>query len=405
MALISSLAAEKRDRTTSSDHSRDFLHIHKGVTRSGNLPSPENRQANIPAGKGFGMKTGMAVLCWSLFLAVPLLAREKIDVIIMKNGDRITCEIKGLAADTLYVRVDYILGVSSIEWSKVDHVESKQLFIVKTQAGLVYTGALSTPENSGARPVKIEILEPTDTRVKIEKSQIIKMDETASTIWQRFNGDIGLGVIYSKGNQSTQYNFSSSLNYPRERWSASAAYNSTLSSSTGRSPATRNELNLNLERLLRWNNWYYTGLADFLQSSEQGIQLQSGIGGGIGRYLVNDNRSTISLFGGLVWQRINYQQMIVPSLTQNAASALIGSEVRLFRFNKTNLSVSATLLPAITESGRVHFNLNTSYYVKLWSNLTWNISFYGNWDNQPPPTFSGSDYGSSSGVSWRFGNR
>jgi hypothetical protein len=231
------------------------------------------------------------------------------------------------------------------------------------------------------------------------------MDETASTIWQRFNGDIGLGVIYSKGNQSTQYNFSSSLNYPRERWSASAAYNSTLSSSTGRSPATRNELNLNLERLLRWNNWYYTGLADFLQSSEQGIQLQSGIGGGIGRYLVNDNRSTISLFGGLVWQRINYQQMIVPSLTQNAASALIGSEVRLFRFNKTNLSVSATLLPAITESGRVHFNLNTSYYVKLWSNLTWNISFYGNWDNQPPPTFSGSDYGSSSGVSWRFGNR
>jgi len=160
----------------------------------------------------------MAVLCWSLFLAVPLLAREKNDVIIMKNGDRITCEIKGLASDTLYVRVDYILGVSSIEWSKVDHVESKQLFIVKTQDGLVYSGMLSTPESSGGRPVKIEILEPSDTRVEIEKSQIIKMDETASTIWQRFNGDIGLGVIYSKGNQSTQYNFSSSLNYPRERW-------------------------------------------------------------------------------------------------------------------------------------------------------------------------------------------
>jgi len=192
------------------------------------------------------------------------LAREKNDVIIMKNGDRITCEIKGLASDTLYIKVD--LGTSSVEWIKVDHLESKQLFIVKTQDGIVYSGTLFTPESSGERPVKIQILEPSDTRVEIEKSQIIKMDETASTIWQRFNGDVGLGVIYSKGNQSTQYDFSSSLNYPRERWSANAAFNSTLSSSTGRSPATRNELNLNIERLLRWNNWYYTGLADFLQS-------------------------------------------------------------------------------------------------------------------------------------------
>jgi len=351
------------------------------------------------------MNAGIVVLCLALLAPVPLLAREKNDVIVMKNGDRITCEIKGLASDTLYIKVDYILGTSSVEWIKVDHVESNQLFIVKTQDGIVYTGTLSTPGYSGERPVKIQILEPPDTRVEIDKTRIIDLEQTSDTIWQRFNGDIGLGVIYSKGNQSTQYNFNSSLNYPRERWSASAAYNSTLSSSTGRSPATRNELNLNLERLLRWNNWYYTGLADFLQSSEQGIQLQSGIGGGIGRYLVNDNRSTVSLFGGLVWQRINYQQMIVPSLTQNAASALIGSEVRLFRFNKTNLSVSATLLPAITESGRVHFNLNTSYYIKLWSNLTWNISFYGNWDNQPPPSFSGSDYGTSSGVAWKFGNR
>jgi len=351
------------------------------------------------------MKTGMAVLCWSLFLAVPLLAREKNDVIIMKNGDRITCEIKGLASDTLYISVDYILGTSSVEWSKVDHVESKQLFIVKTKDGLVHSGTLSTTENSGGRLVEIQILQPYDTKVELDKTQIIKMDQTSETLWQRFNGDIGLGVIYSKGNQSTQYNLSSSLNYPRERWSASAAYNSTLSSSTGTSPSTRNELNLNLERLLRWNNWYYTGIADFLQSSQQGIQLQSSIGGGIGRYLVNDNRATISVVGGLVWQRINYQQMIVPSMTQNAASGLIGSNVRLFRFNKTNLSISATLLPSTTQSGRVHFNLNTEYYVKLWSNLSWNISFYGNWDNQPPPTFSGSDYGTSSGLSWKFGNR
>jgi len=345
------------------------------------------------------------ILLWcALFLTTPLFARSKSDVILMKNGDRITCEIKGLDADTLYISVDYILSTSSVDWSKVDHVESKQLFIVKTQDGSVYSGSLSTPETPGGRPIQIQILEPSDNKVAVDKMQIIKMDETSSNFWQRFNGDIGMGIIYNKGNQSTQYDLNSAVNYPRPRWAASASYDSTLSANTGASPATRNELDLNVMRLLRWNNWYYTGLADFLQSSVQGIQLQSTFGGGVGRYLKNTNHATISLVGGFAWQRINYMKNVVPAATQDVTSALIGGRVKLFWFNKTTLEVGTYLLPALSEPGRVHYSLNTSYYVKLWSNLTWNISFYGNWDNRPPPGFTGSDYGSSSGVSWKFGN-
>ena len=82
---------------------------------------------------------------------------------------------------------------------------------------------------------------------------------------------------------------------------------------------------------------------------------------------------------------------------------MVLTNVNLFRFSKTNLSVSATLLPALSQPGRVHFNTNAAYYVKLVSNLKWNVSFYGSWDNRPPAGFSGSDYGSSSGLSWTFG--
>ena len=120
------------------------------------------------------------------------------------------------------------------------------------------------------------------------------------------------------------------MSYPRERWTASASYDSVLSSSTGATPSTRNEVTLNVQRLLRWNNWYYAGVADFLQSSVQGIQLQTSIGGGIGRYLKNNDHVVISVLGGLARQRINYQQKVLPSTTQNAAAGLIGSEVKLF---------------------------------------------------------------------------
>jgi hypothetical protein len=51
----------------------------------------------------------------AIILAVtPLHAREKSDVIVMKNGDKITCEVKGLASDTLYISVDYILNTCNI---------------------------------------------------------------------------------------------------------------------------------------------------------------------------------------------------------------------------------------------------------------------------------------------------
>ena len=351
------------------------------------------------------MNARLFLFWFALFLATPLFARDKSDVIIMRNGDRLTCEIKELDANTLFISVDYILNTQSVDWSKVDHVESKQLFIVKTQDGLVYSGTLSTPATHGGRPVRIQVLEVSDTKVDLDKTQIIKMDQTSNTLWERFNGNVGLGVTYNKGNQSTQYNLNSAVNYPRERWAASAIYDSILSSNTGATVSTRNEVTLQLQRLLRWNNWYYAGVADFLQSSVQGIQLQSTLGAGVGRYLKNTDHVVITVLGGLAWQRINFQAKTLPSPTQDVASGLVGSEVKLFYFNKTNLTISTYLLPALSEPGRVHFDLDTTYYVKLWSKLTWNISFYGNWDNRPPPGFSGSDYGTSSGVSWRFGNQ
>ena len=50
-----------------------------------------------------------SIFLLAIILAVtPLHAREKSDVIVMKNGDKITCEVKGLASDTLYISVDYL---------------------------------------------------------------------------------------------------------------------------------------------------------------------------------------------------------------------------------------------------------------------------------------------------------
>lgn len=338
-----------------------------------------------------------------VLLAVPLFAREKTDSLVMKNGDRMTCEVKGLDDGVLYVSFDYIDGTASVDWSKVARLESTQLFVVKTENGSVYTGTLRTPETSGERPVSIQVVDTAKKETEINRKQIVTLIATSDKFWERFNGGINFGTTYSKGNQSTQYSLGSQTAYVRERWNAAANFNSNLTSSTGATTSTRNSLDASVVHLLRWNNWFYSGVGNFLQSSEQGISLQTTLGGGVGRYLTNTNWASISVLGGATWQNTRYEQSVVQANTQNLATALIYGDVKFFRFSKTTLDVTAGLFPAVSEPGRVRFNINASYYVKLFSNLKWNISFYGNWDNQPPTTFSGSDYGTSSGLSWTYG--
>jgi putative salt-induced outer membrane protein YdiY len=131
--------------------------------------------------------------------------------------------------------------------------------------------------------------------------------------------------------------------------------------------------------------------------------LQSTVGGGIGRYFKNTNRTNIALVFGPAWQNTDYQQSDIPVINQNVAAVLFYGQAQFFKFSKTNLDVTAALLPAFSDPGRVRFNTNVSYYIKIVSNLKWNVSFYGNWDNRPPSGSSGSDYGTSSGLSWIFG--
>ena len=341
---------------------------------------------------------GLMLLC----LTTQLFARDKTDVLVMKNGDRITCEVKGLDAGVLYVSIDYVDGTTSVDWSKVAKLESKQLFVVKTEDGSVYTGELNTVETAANRPVQIKVLQAEQEQV-LNRSQVIRLVATSDKFWERFNGDVSFGVIYSKANESTQFTFGSSTVYVRERWNAGYSFDSNLSSNSGVNTATRNSLALTAFHLLPPKNWLYGGVGGFLQSSEQGISLQTLVGGGVGRYLLNTNRANVMVLGGGAWQNTQYEPTKVPVGTEREADALIYAKASFFRFSKTHFDGTAMVLPALSDPGRVRFNTGLTYYVKIFGNLDWNVSFYGNWDSRPPPGFNGSDYGSSSGLSWSFG--
>ena len=339
------------------------------------------------------------ILVFGILGTAPSLARPKIDVVVMTNGDRLTCEIKKLDQGVLYVGLDYVDGTISVDWSKVERLDSKQLFRVETTAGITYSGTLRMVAGPGDQPRSIEILEDQQQAASVvDQSSVVGADKYGDSVWSRLHGSFSSGFIYAKANKSAQYSLSSELSYRQERSNAKLAYSSSFSNAAGATQATRNQMDLTVAHLLRWNNWYYAGEAIFLQNSAQGINFRSTYGGGIGRFLKNTDSARISLTAGLAWNDTLYSHR--PE--EKNLGGLIAGNVRMFQFKKTNLDLTPVLLPALNDFGRVLFNLNAQYNVKIISDFWWNITFYGNWDNRPPAGLIGSDYGTSMGITYSF---
>jgi hypothetical protein len=115
-------------------------------------------------------------LCWAFLCSATLFAQESKDVIVLKNGDRITGEINGLSAGVLSVRVRYIDGRIAVQWSEVAHLESSRLYLVHTESGALYTGKLSTSGETNDPPIRIEVAATPEREVEIAQRKIISLE-------------------------------------------------------------------------------------------------------------------------------------------------------------------------------------------------------------------------------------
>jgi putative salt-induced outer membrane protein YdiY len=343
-------------------------------------------------------------LSLAAWLPQPAIARAAKDLLVMKNGDRITCEVKSLDAGALRVNLDYVDGAISIDWLKVARLESDYLFIITLQDGAIYSAKLVTPDTIG--PVaKMEIqLESGESPRVVDRSTVVHITRTSDEFFQRFSGNISIGATYAKGNNAAQYNLGSELFYQRSRWGADLRYNSNLSSNTGADTSTRNQLDFGMNRMLTRTHYFLGGISTFLQSSVQGIDRQVSIGVGLGRYFKNTNRFRFWVLGGGGGQKTTYAATVAGQSAQNVSMGVVSTNLQAFVFKKTRFDLATTVFPALgSQRGRIYYRTNASYYIKLFGKVDWNLSFYGSWDTHPPPTFSGSDYGSSMGLSWTFG--
>jgi hypothetical protein len=359
-----------------------------------------------------GHPCDLLLRCFAAWLPLLLLvltgvcaARDRTDVVHFTNGDRLTCEIMRLEKGYLYVRLPYAQGEIGLDWSKVAGVESPQSFVVADTTGKRITGTLQSVDG-GAAPqepeeeMKVQVAGSSTSQI-IRRNEIVEIDQTDTKFWQNLHGNLSAGLDYAKQQNRTQYNFQSNTIFQRAKWSMAENYQSSFSGG-GNISDLRNDLRLNVTRQLLSPRNFYQGLADFLQSNEQQLDLRVTLGGAVGHLLSYTNNTYIAAFVGGVWNRERYSAEATVGRTGDSAEALLGTQINFFRFKTTNVLADARFFPSLTDPGRVRFDLNTSMKLRVAKRLDWNVGYYLNLDSRPPQGLPKSDYGATSGLGWRF---
>ncbi len=121
------------------------------------------------------------------WVGTPLLARDKTDVVILKNGDHVTGEIKSLARGKMSLSTDS-MGTVQIEWEDVERVTSQWVFEVETETGLRTFGSLSP----AAEPETMEISRE-GTRNTLHQTSVVRLTQMEAGYLARIEGYLDMG--------------------------------------------------------------------------------------------------------------------------------------------------------------------------------------------------------------------
>jgi hypothetical protein len=131
------------------------------------------------------------VVLMAIWVIQPASAREKTDVVWLKNGDRITCEIKYLMRGMLTVSTDSMSTVE-IKWQDVESITSEFLFTVQDIQGQLYVGSLQAA--AAARHVNVAGPLPASG---LEHLSVVQIREFEDSMWKRLSGSADLCCSFS----------------------------------------------------------------------------------------------------------------------------------------------------------------------------------------------------------------
>jgi putative salt-induced outer membrane protein YdiY len=316
----------------------------------------------------------------------------------MKNGDRFTGEIKGLAHGELSFKASYMTASVRLNWEDVERLESKDPFIVSLTDGRRIWGFIETAglqEGEGSVRIGHNGLAST-----VPHSRVIGIEQQETSVWNQLSGSLDFGFSFASGNNTTDNSLALNLNYRTQRnlfsLDGSSDYNRNSAESTA-----RHSLTFQQQRMLN-PKWFTAAIADFLHSEQQELSLRSTFGGGLGRNLYQTDRTLLTVIGGAVYTHESYSEQFGGAPEHSNVEALFAVEFNTFRFKTMDVRAATSIFPSMSDPGRFRIGAEGSLKIELVRNLYWKFRMYENFDNKPPVNAPRNDVGVSSSLGWSF---
>jgi hypothetical protein len=325
------------------------------------------------------------------------LAAPKTDVVVLRNGDRITGEVKDMERGKLRLKTDNA-GTIYIEWDKVTGLVSGQRLRAELSNGEWHVGTALTP----AEPGELQLRDaPTGTGIRVPLQQVVELYPVEQGLrLAAIDGYLTAGYSYTKANNLQEFAFTGGVSTTQEKrkWSLDAS--TAVTTQDGANDTQRYDVIGQLRHFLP-RRWFLQETLQFESNDELALDLRTSLGAAYGRYLVQSRAHEWSLYAGA---NLTDEREVAQENKRNV-EAVIGTEYAFFRYDTPERNVLGDLvvLPSLTESGRVRTGARVRFRWEIIKDFFFELSAYGIHDTKPGPyAASHSDYGTVTSLGFTF---
>jgi Protein of unknown function, DUF481 len=321
-------------------------------------------------------------------------AAPKTDTVVLRNGDRLTCEIKRLEQARLSVSTDPLDSVS-VHWGEVVGVYSPRIFEVTVVSGDRYYGVLGSTAAAGEAALSLGGGSVTTLKL----TDIISLVPIGSSFWKRVDGSMDLGFSFAQANLETHWTFNAGATYRSSEYRLDSSVSSQLTAREDADRTSRTTVSLTGARLLP-DRWLVTVLSQVQQNEELQLDLRALGGGGVGKILSQTNHRTVSLYSGLVYTREQFSG----EPAGNAAEIAVGAQIDFFTPHNDNFSLSNGIISyySLSSAGRVRIEMQSAWQHEFLKDFYWSLNGLESFDSDPPETQKKNDFSLSLSIGWKF---
>jgi hypothetical protein len=353
------------------------------------MTSPESlRRARVfPA-------TRRVLFCLLLLLPGGACWAAKTDIVWLKNGDRVTGEVKGLDRGRLEFSTDH-MGTVYIEWEDIAEVTSNIGQAVELANGQRFYGPLAKGTNEDMVEVDTQ-----EGSVGVNILDIVSMYPVEAGFWDRLDISASLGFSWDKGSNVGKYNIGIDTVLRNPRFLSRASFISELTSQQNANTSTRASLDAN-HLVFHQDKRYHGYFGSVENNDELGLDLRVLLGAGYGTIPVRTPRNILSIGAGIA---VNHEIPVDgPEENNIEAVGMMTYDFYKYSHPERTLTTNLRVFPSLTQSGRWRANFTTDFRLELVSDLYWKMSVFASYDNEPASEdASSSDYGVTSSLAYKF---